>query len=321
MSDLMYLSNSDVTALQIPSGEMRAQMGKAFDDFAAGQCIYLPKSQLGIAPGHSFQTAIAASHRWGMAVVKWVGVVPSSPGSDLPPISALFCLNDLQTGHPIVLMDAKLITVIRTAAIAAYAAERMTEINPEVLALAGCGAQAGGHLEAFCDLYPSISLVLCYSRSTSSAEKLCRLACDRGLSATVVVHPDELLGAADVVVSTIPAAPDLVATLNASKMKPDALAIMTDLGRSWKPSGLGCFDRIITDSLDQMRHPLDAAGQLVTSVESDGDLLSDLSAAAGRQAFCFKGHAIGDLAAAVLVRRLARERDLGQELESGNSTT
>lgn len=289
-------------------------MAEVFADLASGQCRFLPKSQLSLGPGRSFQTMVAASHRWSVAAVKWVSVVPAGPETDLPPISAVICLNDLTTGHPLAVMDGEVITLLRTAAMSALAAERMVAGEPRVLAFAGCGAQARSHLEAFRDLFPSLAQVLCHSRSPASAEALAGLAKGRGLQAEVVADPDALLRRADIVISTVPAAPGLSPTLDAAAMKADAMAVMVDLGRSWKPGSLSGFSRIATDSLEQMRHPFDAAGRPVEGAEITLDLLSDLSPADSRQAFCFRGHAAGDLAAAVLVHGLIRERLMGQEL-------
>jgi len=276
-------------------------MAEVFADVASGQCVFLPKSQLDIAPGHSVQSMMAASHRWGRAAMKWVAVVPAPPGAMQTPISAVICLNDLASGRVLAVMDAGLITQWRTAAMSALAAGRMVAGAPEVLALVGCGAQARSHLIALCDVFPSIHRVLCTSRSPASARALVEFAHARGLRACVADSVDALVAAADIVVSTVPAAPGLQPVLDAARMKADALAVMVDLGRSWLPESLPGFARIVTDGLAQMRHPLGADNQPVRSVVIGYDLCSDLTPMAARQAFCFKGHAAADLAAAALV--------------------
>ena len=315
LPELLHISRADLLALRIPPARMRAAMAEVFVDMATGQCMFLPKTQLEIATGHSFQSMMAVSYRWSAAALKWVSVVPPTPQASLAHISAVICLNDLATGFPLALMDGEVITLLRTAAMSALAAQRMFAGKPEVLAFAGCGGQARHHLDAFCDLFPSISRVLCFNRSPASAVALAALARDRGLSSDIVTDPGMLLGGADIVISTIPAAPGLQPVLDVSAMRPGALAVMVDLGRSWKLDGPRGFTRIVTDSLEQMRHPVDAAGQPVTTAAITQDLLSDLSPASDLQAFCFKGHAAGDLAAAVLVHDLVREQGMGRKLE------
>jgi len=300
-----FITHADLLALVISPARLRAAMAEVFADLANGQCVFLPKSQLDIAPGHSFQSLVAASWRWGKAALKWVAVAPdgvaTTAAAPAAPINAVICLNDLASGQPLALMDGALITQWRTAAMSALAAERMVAGCPETLSLVGCGAQARSHLDAFCDLYPSIRRVWCANRSAASAATLVALARQRDLDAQVADSVDQLLGAADIVVSTVPAGPGLRPMLDATRMKADALAIMVDLGRSWQPESWPAFTRIVTDSVAQMRHPLDADNQPVISAVIEHDLCSNLTPMVTRQAFCFKGHAAADLAAAVLV--------------------
>ncbi|MGH6861651.1 MAG: ornithine cyclodeaminase family protein [Phyllobacterium sp.] len=293
---------------------MRAAVRDAFADLAAGKCRFEPKSQLQLGVGQSFQMMAAASDLWSMAVMKWVSVVPTGPASNLPGISAILCLNDMKTGHPLAFIDGDIITLQRTAAMAALSAQYLAPENPQVLALVGCGAQAHSQLLAFTDLFPSIRKVLCHSRSRASAQALANLAIEHGFESAVVELPDDLLGVADIVVSMAPAAPDLEAFLDASRLKPNALAVMVDLGRSWVPESFASFDQISTDSMDQMQHPTNAHGGPVASVTMGADMVSGLARTSGRQAFCFKGHSVGDLAAAKIVYDLAREKGLGQKL-------
>jgi len=314
LPDLIHISRSDVLALDISPAEMRAAVREVFEDLATGQCRFQPKSQLEMGVGHVFQTMAAASYRWSVAMMKWVTVVPAAPDAALPAISAVICLNDLATGHPLAMMDGEIITLQRTAAISALSAEYLSPQEPKVLALVGCGAQARSHLDAFMDLFPTINRVICYSRSRRSAETLAVTVRDRGLKAGVVDNPAELVPVADVIVSMIPASSELRPFLDATKMKPEALAVMVDLGRSWLPKSLSAFDLIGTDSLEQMRHPVDATGKAVTSAQIGFDLLTGPSKVGGRKAFCFRGNSAADLAAARLVHDLARARGLGAQL-------
>ncbi|MFC5991302.1 ornithine cyclodeaminase family protein [Limoniibacter endophyticus] len=314
MPDLLHISKSDVLALKITPAQMRASISDVFADLAAGKCRFEPKSQLQLGVGQSFQMMAAASYTWSMAVVKWVSVVPTGPASKLPAISAVLCLNDTETGHPLAFIDGEIITLQRTAAMAAVSAQRLARDNPEVLALVGCGAQARSQLLAFTDVFPSLRKVLCHSRSRSSAQALADMAAEHGLEGVVMESADDLIRDADIIISMVPAAPDLEPFLDASRLKPDALAVMVDLGRSWLPDSLTCFSQFATDSLEQMQHPMDARGHEVKSARINADLISGLTRSEGRQAFCFKGHSAGDLAAAKLVYDLAREKSLGQTL-------
>src|SRR2546423_8351335 len=61
---------------------------------------------------------------------------------------ALIVLNDPQTGEPLAVMDGRLITEMRTAAVSAAATKLLAPKNANVLAVLGSGVQARSHVEA-----------------------------------------------------------------------------------------------------------------------------------------------------------------------------
>lgn len=314
LPDLLHVSRADVQALHLTPAEIQTALCDTFAGLAAGQVRFQPKSQLALAPGHIFQTLMAVSEPAGVAALKWVGMGPGAAEAGLPAVSALICLNDLATGHPLAVMDGEEITLLRTAGLSALAARDLAPKGARVLGLAGAGAQAKSHLEAFAALFPDLTEVICHSRSAASAEALAAVAEGLGLAARVAPDAETLCREADILVSTIPATAGLQPSLDARWLKPEALAVMVDLGRSWRPEGFTAFDGLSTDALAQMRHPIGADGLPLTGVEITGDLESGLAAPGGRQAFCFRGHAAGDLALALLVHQRMRAGGLGTGL-------
>ncbi|MCU4182025.1 hypothetical protein [Bosea sp. BH3] len=316
---LLYLSRQDVKTLGIPPGEAREAVLQAFRDHAAGLNSSLPKSALGLGPGHGFQAMTAASQAAGIATLKWVSMAPVEPGSPIPGINALICVSDYRSGAPLAVLDGDEITLIRTAALSAAAASRMAPPSPRTIGFVGCGLQAHAHLAAFLDLYPSLTTALTLSRSRSSAEQLAQAASERGLAAEIANDADTLLARSDIVISMVPGAPGLKPFLDASLMKPNAFAAAVDIGRSWIPENLPAFDVLATDSLEQSKAPYDIDGNPVTTVRFGHDLI-ELAAAAhptapgARSFFCFRGFALADLALAHLVVARAREHGIGIEL-------
>jgi len=61
---------------------------------------------------------------------------------------ATILLFDPQTGEPLVSMDGRLITEMRTAAVSAVATEQLARSDASVLAIIGSGVQTRSHLEA-----------------------------------------------------------------------------------------------------------------------------------------------------------------------------
>lgn len=319
MSDtVLYLSRGDVRALSISPGAAREAILQGFRDHAAGLNRSLPKSTLMLGPGHGFQAMTAASSAQAIATVKWVAMAPVPAGSPLPAVSALICVSDYATGQPLAILDGDEITLIRTAAISAAAASLLAPTSPQTIGFVGCGLQAHAHLAAFHDLFPGLSQALMLSRSRSSAERLAEAARAAGLSPEILDDPDTLLARSDIVISMVPGTTDLTPFLDAVRLKPTALAVAVDTGRSWKPEALPVFDLLATDSLEQSHAPYGADGNPVTTVSFQHDLIGLAGAppkdAAGRSLFAFRGVAFADLALAHLAVVQARAQGLGMAL-------
>lgn len=318
---LLYLSRAQVEQLVPARNALRAALAQAVQDTAAQRLKFEPKTTLTFATGHSFQAMpalVSDEHGKGLAAVKWVSVVPTRAQSKLDNIHSVICVNDLATGQPLAIMDGNYITLVRTAALSALAAQYMLASKPLSIGFVGCGQQAREHLLAFLDLYPSLHQVFCISRSEESAQKLATFAQDSGLEAQVTSQADDVLANCDIIISTVPSAPGFTPFLDARKMRANALAIMVDLGRSWQPEGFSAFDHIATDSLLQSQHPYDNEGKELSSVQVNLDLeilLAQPLNSVGRKAFFFKGIAPADLAVAALVYHRAIEQNCGSFLE------
>jgi ornithine cyclodeaminase/alanine dehydrogenase len=318
-NSLLYLSHGDVRACAVSPREARAAVLAAFRDHAAGRNRSLPKSALALGPGHAFQAMTAASEAQAIATVKWVASAPSQPGSTVPSVSALICVSDYATGAPLAILDGDEITLVRTAAMSAAAASLLAPPDAGTIGFVGCGLQAHAHLAAFHDLFPGLTTALMLSRSRGSAEHLAEAAAARRLATEIVDDADALLSRADIVISMVPAAPDLRPFLDAKRMKQAAFAAAVDTGRSWLPEALPAFDLLATDSLAQSQAPYDIDGQPVTSVRFGHDLttLSQTPPAGPgqkRSLFCFRGFALADLALAHVVLEKARAAGIGTAL-------
>ena len=68
--------------------------------------------------------------------------------TEIPTHHATILLFKPETGEPLVTMDGRLITEMRTAAVSAVATEHLARSNASVLAIIGSGVQARSHLEA-----------------------------------------------------------------------------------------------------------------------------------------------------------------------------
>ena len=79
---------------------------------------------------------------------KLVSFYPGNEGGAFPTHNGVILLFDTRTGVPLVAMDGRLITEMRTAAVSAAATKVLMPENPRVLAVLGSGVQARAHVEA-----------------------------------------------------------------------------------------------------------------------------------------------------------------------------
>ena len=75
----------------------------------------------------------------GLALVKWVTSFPGNPARGLPTVTGMICLSDAETGEPLMLLDARSVTALRTGAGAAVATRALAAAGSRTVGLVGCG--------------------------------------------------------------------------------------------------------------------------------------------------------------------------------------
>jgi thiomorpholine-carboxylate dehydrogenase len=120
-------------------------MAGALAKLSAGRVVQPVRVMLPIAAHQGFFASMPA---WtgGALGAKLVTFFPNNKG--IPTHHALIILFRPETGEPLVTMDGRLITEMRTAAVSAVATSHLAREDASVLAILGSGVQAGSHLEA-----------------------------------------------------------------------------------------------------------------------------------------------------------------------------
>ena len=95
---------------------------------------------------------------------------------------AMILLFRPETGEPLAVMDGRLITEMRTAAVSAAATKYLAPPEAQVLALLGSGVQAQAHLEALTHLH-RYDEIRVWSRTPEHAAHFA--AAHRGVRATI----------------------------------------------------------------------------------------------------------------------------------------
>ena len=75
----------------------------------------------------------------GLALVKWVTSFPGNPARGFPTVTGVICLSDATNGEPVMLLDARSVTALRTGAVAAVAAGALARADARTVGIVGCG--------------------------------------------------------------------------------------------------------------------------------------------------------------------------------------
>ncbi|MEP3386777.1 MAG: ornithine cyclodeaminase family protein, partial [Reichenbachiella sp.] len=130
--------------------------------------------------------------------VKIVNVSPNNSKHNLPSIQGLYIYFDLQTGTPKALMDAKKLTVKRTAAASALASQYLSRANSQSLLVIGTGALSAELIQAHCAVRP-ITEVLVWGRSEDKAQAVVDSINIDGVSIKTIGTIEQGMAQADII--------------------------------------------------------------------------------------------------------------------------
>jgi len=206
------------------------------------------------------------------------------------------------TGEPLAVMDGRLITEMRTAAVSAVALQALSPLHfpqpPRSLGILGSGVQARAHLQAFKCVWPELREVGIWSRTGEHAE---RLAKEAGAKAVPI---EEASGAEVVLTVTSTQKP----VLEGKWLREDALVIAVGataatMGELDLETMHTCF--LVAESRECVeRESGDVRNSGAVIRAEIGEILADPRAVAvprGRVLFKSVGMAVEDLTAARLV--------------------
>ncbi len=141
-----YLEEADVRAV-LRWDDLIDAMECALAAFSAGQVLQPVRNLMEIEAGKRYLGVMPAVAQDAMGL-KLVSFYPGNAGTKIPTHMAMVLLFRPETGEPLVVMDGRLITEMRTAAVSAAVTKRLAAPDAHVLALIGSGVQATAHLEA-----------------------------------------------------------------------------------------------------------------------------------------------------------------------------
>src|SRR6266545_6208877 len=139
--------NEEQVRKHLRMGDLIPAMEKALIDFSAGKATQPVRSVIKVDPPGGFLGLMPALTPDGLGL-KAVTFYPFNAEREIPTHMATIFLVDPETGTPLAIMDGRLITEMRTAAVSAAATKLLAAPDAKILAILGSGVQAHSHFEA-----------------------------------------------------------------------------------------------------------------------------------------------------------------------------
>jgi ornithine cyclodeaminase/alanine dehydrogenase-like protein (mu-crystallin family) len=146
-TDQPLFLNEEQVRKHLRMADLIPAMEKALIEFSAGKVTQPVRSVININPPGGFLGLMPALTPEGLGL-KAVTFYPSNAERGIPTHMATIFLVDPETGVPLAIMDGRLITEMRTAAVSAAATKLLASRDAKVLAILGSGVQARSHAEA-----------------------------------------------------------------------------------------------------------------------------------------------------------------------------
>ena len=283
----------------LPMAKLIPAMEKALIDFSAGRVTQPVRQVIPVDPPGGFYGIMPALTPEGLGQ-KIVTFYPPNAEKGIPTHMALIVLNDPQTGQPLAVMDGRLITEMRTAAVSAAATKHLAPKNSKVLAILGSGVQARSHVEAL-RLVRQFEDIRVWSQTREHADAFAKEIGARSTSA------EDAVRGADVIVTVTSSKTPV---LNGSWLKPGCHVNAIGACRpDWRELDDDAMRNVVF--VDSREAAMKESGDVIISgvkiYAELGEAFAGKIDLRANETTIFKslGMAVADIAAALLVYRAA----------------
>ena len=293
--------NEDRVRKHLRMADLIPAMEKALIDFSAGKVIQPVRSiiKVDVAAATGFLGLMPALTPKGLGL-KVVTFYPSNAERGIPTHIATIFLVDPETGVPLAIMDGRLITEMRTAAVSAAATKLLAPPNAKILAILGSGVQAHSHVEAL-RLVRQFEEIRVWSPMSEHAE---RFAKEIG---AIAMSAEQAVRGADVVVT---ATNSKTPVLKGSWLRPGCHVNAVGACRpDWRELDDEAMSKVVF--VDSREGALKESGDVILSgakiYAELGEALAGKVPSRANETTIFKslGMAVEDIAAALLVYQSA----------------
>jgi ornithine cyclodeaminase/alanine dehydrogenase-like protein (mu-crystallin family) len=291
---VMHLDEADIRTV-LRWDELLIAMEQALAAFSTGRVLQPVRNMLTIEEEKRYLGIMPAVAEDAMGL-KLLAFYPRNAGTAIPTHMAMILLFRPDTGEPLVVMDGRLITEMRTAAVSAAVSNRLASPDSHVLALLGSGTQAKAHLEALARVR-EFDDVRVWSRTPEHAKRFAAEYRARALDAESAVR------GADVVVTATNAHEPI---LKGAWLKPGAHVNAVGAPRpNWRElDDEAMANRLVVDSREAV---LKESGDVILSnatiYAEAGEIFAGVKSSPVSETTVFKsvGIAVEDIATAKLV--------------------
>jgi len=298
----MLFLDEDQVRKHLRMADLIPAMEKALIDFSTGKVTQPVRQVIAVDPPGGFYGMMPALTPEGLGQ-KIVTFYPPNAEKDLPTHMATILLNDPQTGAPLAVMDGRLITEMRTAAVSAAATKLLAPKDTKVLAILGSGVQARSHVDAL-RLVRQFEETRVWSPNKSHAERFAREIGAQAMSA------EDAIRDADVVVTaTSSKTPVLHGTWLKSGCHVNAVGACRP---DWRELDDNAMRNVVF--VDSREAAMKESGDVILSrakiYAELGEAFAGKVPPRGSETTIFKslGMAVEDVAAALLVYRTATQK-------------
>ena len=292
--------------------ELIPAMEKALIDFSAGKVTQPVRSVITVDPPGGFFGMMPALTPEGLGI-KIVTFYATNAERGIPTHMATIFLVDPETGAPLAVMDGRLITEMRTAAVSAAATKLLASPDAKILAILGSGVQARSHVEAL-RLVRKFEEIRVWSLTREHAEQFAKETGAKAMSAEATVRD------ADVVVTVTNSKTPV---LKGSWLKPGCHVNAVGACRpDWRELDDEAMSNVVF--VDSREGATKESGDVMLSganIHAElGEALAGKVPPRTNETTIFKslGMAVEDIAAAMLVYRSAKNNR--ERKESGNNS-
>lgn len=249
-----YLSSEDVRVLMPPMKEVVEIVEETLRHHGAGSTQMPPKIDISTAPDSFMHAMPAYVAPMGAAGMKWVTGFPGNTEKHLPYIHGTLLLNDADTGKPVGIMDASVITGVRTGACTAVTAKYLADPNSEVMTIIGCGVQGRTNIEALLAVFPGTERMLAYDVNPEiQAQFADEIMTTFDVASVIPPEPQEACEGAHVIVTSLPIVKNPQPVIEPDWLQTGTLCVPLDFDASFTPASFARAELFVTDDLEQFR--------------------------------------------------------------------